>query len=104
MAYRTKKQAGGVDANGNALLGLKITGPAEIAINNTDKKFWKLIDDVRGGGKATNNGVYTINGKKCYHTKAGDQVYAVAWWKDPSFVYVEALIEHYGNNNQYRIV
>jgi hypothetical protein len=101
MAYRTKKEPGN-DAKGNLLLGLKITGEAEKAINSYEKDGWKIIDKIRGGLKA--GGTYTVNGKKCSHNKAGSKKYAVAWWSDDKYVYVEALIEHTGQGNDYAVV
>ena len=47
---------------------------------------------------------YTVNGKKCSPNKAGSKKYAVAWWSDDNYVYVEALIEHTGQGNDYAIV
>ena len=61
MAYRTKKEPGD-DPGGNRLLGLKVTGPAEIAMNKYEKDAWKVIDKVRGGTTA-NNGTFTVNGR-----------------------------------------
>jgi hypothetical protein len=104
MAYRTKKKPGGKDRNGNPLLGLKITDKAEMAISANEPGAWKAIDKARDGSAATNNGTYNINGRVCFHTKAGSNTYAVAWWSDPSYVYVEALIRHIGAGNQYVIV
>ena len=104
MAYRTKKKPGGTDQNGNPLLGLKITDKAEMAINNQEPKAWKAIDKARDGSAKIGKGTYPINGRECYHTKAGSNRYAVAWWSDPSYVYVEALIRHNGTGNQYVIV
>lgn len=102
MAYRTKKEPGN-DPKGNKLLGLKITSGAEIAMNKYEKDAWAVVDKVRSGVNA-NNGTYKVNGKTCNHTKAGSKKYAVAWWTDAKYVYVEALLEHTGSANDYRVV
>ena len=102
MSYRTKKEPGN-DPKGNRLLGLKVTSGAEMAINKYEKDAWSIVDKVRGG-VAANNGTYKVNSVTCFHTKAGSKTYAVAWWKDKDYVYVEGLLEHFGKDNSYKVV
>lgn len=103
MAYRTKKEPG-PDPKGNRLLGLKITTGGEMAINKYEKDAWAVVDKVRSGATVANNGTYKVNGKTCNHSKAGSKKFAVAWWKDKDYVYVEALLEHTGKDNDYKVV
>jgi hypothetical protein len=103
VAYRTKKQPG-KDANGKQLLGLKTTDQAEMAINKYERDGWTAAEKARNGSASTNGGTYTVNGRVCYHTKAGTNVYAVAWWADKEYVYVEGLLKHTGAGNKYVLV
>src|SRR5262245_50169313 len=96
---RTKAEPGD-DEHGHHLMGLKMTALAERAIGS-DKTYMAKIKELRGG-RTGNNGTYTVNGHKCYHTHVGGR-HAIAWRKEGDYLVVEAILEH-NNGNDYQIM
>ncbi|PTL75575.1 hypothetical protein [Vitiosangium sp. GDMCC 1.1324] len=108
MGYR-KEAGSGADEAGRQLKGWKTYSGASMAINNHASRsdILRKIKEIRGGIGA-NNGVYSVNGYNCYHTHVGGSL-AIAWRLenqpgDGQYVIVEALMEHHGRGNDYRVL